>query len=93
MQQRVETPFVPWRSAAEDDTGPPRNAAGGIHLAGIGKLLQCIEEQQDDLALRRDGWRLCGGVKSEVVELSRHPPNPRYSLATVLIIFGVQGGS
>ena len=91
MQQGVEAPFISRGAVAEDNAGSPGNSAGGVHLAGVGKFLQRIKEQQGDLGRNAGFGR--GMVKSGSDKFSRHCPNPRYSFATALILSGVQGGS
>jgi hypothetical protein len=57
MQQGVESLFGPGGSLAEKDAGLARNAAGRVHLARVAKFLQGIEQQHDDIFMKR-GARL-----------------------------------
>ncbi len=90
MQQGVETLFGSWGCLAEEDAGFARNAASRVRLAGISKFLQRIEQQHDNAFLRGNVPRLRERGSGD---LPRHWPIPRYSLATLLIMSGVHGGS
>jgi hypothetical protein len=58
MQQGVESLFGSRGSLAEKDAGLARKAASRVHLAGVGKFLQRIEQQHDDVFMKRGARRL-----------------------------------
>ena len=77
MQQGVEALFGSRGCLAEEDAGFTRDAASRVHLAGIGKFLQRIEQEHDNAFLRSNVRRGSGDLR--IIGQSRDSPSQRCS--------------